>query len=272
MEIKRVYGIENENINVGFWYNADGTPSGLAQKLGTTNKDMPMPYDKEKYTSPTGEPYICSAPTLEALLHWFSRADFEVLINHGFKLHMYEVINPVEDGPQTLFRRSSVLSDTILSDEAMFGVKQVIVVRKDLIKGELAVRRGKMMAQACHASLGSFLKWQTKEDITTSPGGCYEAGQRYQRIHYEYTLGSPFDLWLNGLFTKVVVYVDGEKELRELYKKAQSDEIFPVPIPASLIIDSGLTEFHGQKTVTCLGLGPWFSRELDKLTGNLPLL
>lgn len=272
MEIKRVFRIENKDISVGFWYNIDGSPSGLAQKLGTTNKDLPMPFDKEKYTSPTGEPYICSAPSLEALLHWFGKEDFEILIQNGFKLHMYEVVNPIEDGPQTLFRRSLVLSDTILSDEAMYGVKQVIVVRKDLVKGEHAVRRGKIIAQACHASLGSFLKWQTREQVTTLPGGCYEPGQKYQRLHFEFSLGSPFDLWLNGLFTKVCVYVDGEKELLDLYKKAQSDELFPIPIPVSLITDSGLTEFHGVPTMTCLGIGPWFSRELDKLTGNLPLL
>ena len=50
MEIKRVFRIENKDISVGFWYNIDGSPSGLAQKLGTTNKDLPMPFDKEKYT------------------------------------------------------------------------------------------------------------------------------------------------------------------------------------------------------------------------------
>lgn len=272
MEIKRVYRIENKDINVGFWYNSDGTPSGLAQKLGTTNKDMPMPYDKDKYTSHTGEPYICAAPSLEALLHWFGKEDFELLTREGFKLHLYEVINCIEDGPQTLFLRSQVISDTILSDEAMYGVKQVIVVRKDLIKGEHAVRRGKMMAQACHASLGSFLRWQTKEQVTTIPDGAFEPGQRYQRLHFEFMLGTPFDLWLNGLFTKVCVYVDGEKELRALYELAQNDELFPIPIPCSLITDSGLTEFHGVPTVTCLGLGPWFSRDLDKLTGDLPLL
>ena len=43
------------------------------------------------------------------------------------------------------------------------NTKQVIVVRHDLIKGEKAVRRGKMMAQVAHASIASLLKLFIKE-------------------------------------------------------------------------------------------------------------
>lgn len=272
MKTRRVFRIENKDINIGFWYNSDGTPSNLAEKLGTTNKDLPMPYDKNKYTSPSGEPYICSAPDLESLLHWFRKDDFKILIDQGFKLHMYEVYDYIEDGPQTLFLRSKVISDTILPDIAMYGVKQVIVVRKDLIKGEKAVRRGKMMAQVAHASLGAFMSWQVKEECVTLPGGSLEPGQKYRRIHQEFAVGSPFDLWINGLFTKVVVYVDGEKELRDIHKQLMDEDNFPLGIPCSLIQDSGLTEFHGVPTLTCLGIGPWFSKEIDKITGKLPLL
>ena len=43
-------------------------------------------------------------------------------------------------------------------------------------------------------------------------------------------------------------------------------------IPHALITDAGLTEFHGVPTNTCLGIGPYIAEEIDKFTGNLPLL
>ena len=43
-------------------------------------------------------------------------------------------------------------------------------------------------------------------------------------------------------------------------------------IPHVLITDAGLTEFHGVPTNTCLGIGPYEAEEIDKFTGNLPLL
>ena len=146
--------------------------------------------------------------------------------------------------------------------------KQVIVVRHDLIKGH-AVRRGEMMAQVAHASVGSLLKFFTITKSETLSGGLLEPGQ----VSYEYNLtfgpGTVLDDWLNGKFTKVVVSVPSETELLELYDRlCKSDKL----IPFSLITDSGLTEFNGVPTNTCLGTGPYISEELDEFTGNLPLL
>lgn len=39
-----------------------------------------------------------------------------------------------------------------------------------------------------------------------------------------------------------------------------------------MIEDNGLTEFHGVKTKTCIGIGPWVSEEIDKFTKHLKLL
>ena len=58
-----------------------------------------------------------------------------------------------------------------------------------------------------------------------------------------------------------------EKELLELKKRL--DETC---IPHKLITDAGNTEFHGVPTVTCLGIGPYISEEIDKFTDNLPLI
>ena len=66
---------------------------------------------------------------------------------------------------------------------------------------------------------------------------------------------------------KVVVSVDSDEELIALNKAL--DETW---IPHALITDSGLTEFHGVPTNTCLGIGPYEAEEIDKFTGNLPLL
>ena len=138
----------------------------------------------------------------------------------------------------------------------MENAKQVIVFRKDLLKGEHGIRKGKLAGQVAHASLGALMKLATKtrtNDTTT----------------YTFTMhdGDMLDSWLNGIFTKVVVYVENEEELRSL--QLRCDE---AGLPNALITDAGNTEFHGVPTVTCLGIGPCACEELDKLTGELKLL
>jgi PTH2 family peptidyl-tRNA hydrolase len=74
-------------------------------------------------------------------------------------------------------------------------------------------------------------------------------------------------VWLNGLFTKVVVSCDSEQELLELYEQANSNGL-----PSSLIVDAGLTEFNGVPTKTCIAIGPAKSEYIDKITEHLKLL
>ena len=74
------------------------------------------------------------------------------------------------------------------------------------------------------------------------------------------------DSWLNGIFTKICLSVDSEEELLKIYNS------IPTEIPSVLITDSGLTEFNGVPTNTCIGIGPWDSDEIDKITGHLKLL
>lgn len=138
--------------------------------------------------------------------------------------------------------------------------KQVIVFRKDLLKGDHAIRKGKIAAQCCHASLGALLKSFEVEIDTKKSGTTYT----YKTTFKE---GSVLDSWLRGTFTKIVVYAENEEELRQL--KAKCDEKH---IPNALIVDAGNTEFHGVPTVTCLGIGPEDSKAIDEITGNLPLL
>ena len=144
------------------------------------------------------------------------------------------------------------------------NTKQVIVVRHDVIKGEKAVRRGKMMAQVAHASIASLLKLFIKEKSET-----LEPGQISYRYSVSFGDNTILSDWLLGKFKKVVVYVPGEAEVLDLCKKLDESETF---IPHALITDAGLTEFHGETTVTCLGIGPFTSEEIDKFTKDLPLL
>ena len=139
-------------------------------------------------------------------------------------------------------------------------VKQVIVVRKDL-----KMRKGKIAAQVAHASLGAILSQMEKQeylhtdecDVVTP---CYVHAMIYKK-------GSAADNWINGMFTKVVVSCDSEKELLDMYKKAKNKGLI-----ATLITDSGKTEFHGKATHTCLAVGPDLADEIDEVTGHLPLL
>lgn len=123
----------------------------------------------------------------------------------------------------------------------MSDAKQIIVMRKDL-----NMRKGKMIAQGAHASLGIF----TRILKTVNPDETPDA------ITY----------WLETSFAKVCVYVKSEEELLEIYNKV------PKEIPKILITDSGKTEFNNVPTHTCIAIGPWWSDEINKITGELPLL
>lgn len=149
------------------------------------------------------------------------------------------------------------------------NTKQVIVFRKDLLKGPNAIRKGKFGAQCAHASLGALLTLFSvyKQELVRLGTFDVEPG----KVQYEYNLtfgkDSILNDWLNGKFTKIVVSVDSDEELVALNKAL--DETY---IPHALITDSGLTEFHGVPTNTCLGIGPYEAEEIDKFIGNLPLL
>lgn len=138
--------------------------------------------------------------------------------------------------------------------------KQVIVMRKDL-----NMRKGKMIAQGAHASLKVILdNMESYENFQyiTSQGLRGEQNKNLKLIP-----GSPLQDWINGLFTKVCVSVDSEQELLEIYNKAKEAGLL-----CSLITDAGLTEFNGIPTNTCCAIGPDWSEEIDKITGHLKLL
>lgn len=114
-------------------------------------------------------------------------------------------------------------------------MKQVIVMRTDL-----NMRKGKMIAQGAHASLAVALKNQDDPRVKE---------------------------WLAGNFAKIVVRADSWLELLRVFDQARADGLL-----AELITDNGLTEFSGVPTTTCCAIGPDTPENLDPITGELKLL
>lgn len=112
-------------------------------------------------------------------------------------------------------------------------MKQALVVRTDLKMG-----KGKIAAQASHASIEAFLK----------------AGKTER------------EEWLSEGMKKIVVKVSGETELEKVFKDAKRERL-----PASIINDAGLTQLE-PGTATAVGIGPADDDKVDKITGKLKLL
>jgi PTH2 family peptidyl-tRNA hydrolase len=120
--------------------------------------------------------------------------------------------------------------------ESPFEYKMCIVIRTDL-----GMSVGKMIAQACHAAV--------------------EASEEAKRVNH-----SAWRRWRDEGAKKVALEAEGEEELNELVERAETLDIVAVTIE-----DRGLTEVP-PGTVTALGLGPDLSSRLDKVTSSLPLL
>jgi peptidyl-tRNA hydrolase, PTH2 family len=136
-------------------------------------------------------------------------------------------------------------------------VKQIIVMRKDL-----NMRKGKMAAQAAHASTLVILK-KMKQERFTSPSGV-----EYTKLSMDVVADEVWDKWLlSATFKKIVVSVNSEQELLDIYQKALDNRL-----PAAIITDHGLTEFDGVPTKTCIAIGPAMSEDIDPITRHLPLL
>lgn len=125
-------------------------------------------------------------------------------------------------------------------------VKQVIVIRKDL-----NMRKGKMIAQGAHASLKVFLD-----------RGYVHSGSKTLNT----LLTDDMVEWCNGSFKKICVYVESEEELFKLHDKA-----LKMKVPCAIIRDAGLTEFRSEQ-YTALAIGPVQEDVVDQITGELPLL
>lgn len=129
--------------------------------------------------------------------------------------------------------------------------KQVIVVRKDL-----NMRKGKIAAQAAHASMKVFFDKMKQYAFSKDGSGTFRLEATPEMTH-----------WMNNAFTKICVYVNSEADLLKVYQQACDAKL-----PAALIRDAGHTEFHQVPTLTCCAIGPCEVSKVDPITGKLDLL
>lgn len=127
-------------------------------------------------------------------------------------------------------------------------MKQMIVMRHDL-----GMRKGKMVAQGAHASLGAVLPYLTRG----RPGDGWDVQTVDRRV----------EEWLADSFTKVCVRATSEEELLAIHKRAEDAGLI-----TCLITDAGRTEFNGVPTLTCCAIGPDTDEALEPITGTLKLL
>jgi len=112
-------------------------------------------------------------------------------------------------------------------------MKQAIIIRTDL-----KMDRGKIAAQAAHASLGA-LKKVRKVDVI---------------------------VWERWGGKKIVLKVRSLQALKSLHRRAKSAKI-----PCFLVRDAGFTQVN-RGSITALGIGPAADGKIDKITKDLKLL
>ena len=160
----------------------------------------------------------------------------------------------------------------------MKGIKQVIIVRKDLKMGV-----GKTAVQCAHASLQVFINMMRFDygKVHQDPNGLENEkdDEDFVNLTLEMRVGTPLFNWLvrdNDYgyddnyplpFKKVCVYVNNEDELIGAYEKAKL-----AGIPCSIITDGGRTTFHNIATNTVVAIGPATDDEIDVITEAMKLL
>jgi PTH2 family peptidyl-tRNA hydrolase len=113
--------------------------------------------------------------------------------------------------------------------------KQVIIIR-----GDIAMSKGKLAVQAAHAAVGAAL-----EAARSNP--------------------SWLDEWIRQGQKKVLLKVNTESEMLKYAQEAQE-----LGLPTSIIRDAGRTELP-PGTLTAVGIGPAPAKLIDKVTGHLKL-
>ena len=129
------------------------------------------------------------------------------------------------------------------------NIKQAIILRTDL-----NMRKGKMVAQGSHASQKYMLDNAEVRDLGDGEYLCFK-------------LNDFWKAWLFGNFKKIVLGVNGLEDMHAIMRAVED-----AGIPVTLVTDSGLTEFNGVPTKTCVAIGPAKSEEINPITGHLKLL
>jgi len=163
-------------------------------------------------------------------------------------------------------------------------IKQIIIVRKDLIElsdceldllskdrrdqyykelnsvGKMG--KGKLAAQVAHASLAPILMYM-RNNINYKD---YTPPKNNYSLELNLEKNSDLTLWLEGSFTKIVLYVKSEEKLLSI-----NNELNKIGILNEVIEDKGLTSFK-KPTITCLGIIPIEYQKIKDITKKLRLL
>ena len=110
-------------------------------------------------------------------------------------------------------------------------MKQIIIVRQDL-----KMPKGKMIAQCAHASLEAALK------------------------------SNKLKQWKSKGTKKVILRVKDKKELLKYHKLAKQNKI------TNALIKDAWKTFFKKPTITCLAIGPDKEKKIDKITKELKIL
>ena len=139
--------------------------------------------------------------------------------------------------------------------------KQMIVVRRDL-----KMRKGKIAAQASHACVEAVLMALVREGRASDLEVIGDYGWVDLAGGDRGTEPTPLEAWFEAGVAKVCVYVDSEEEILDLAAQVRANGHI-----AAVVRDAGLTEFHGEPTITCMATEPLYPEQIDPITGNLPL-
>lgn len=132
------------------------------------------------------------------------------------------------------------------------------------MRTDLGMRKGKMAAQAAHASM-MFL---AKQFRNSSASYFNTVHHPTGNLHgYGISISDEQLKWMQELFTKIVVGCDSELDLLRIIDAAKAEGL-----TVNHVVDSGKTEFGGVPTLTCAALGPHEAERIDGITGKLKLL
>ena len=127
----------------------------------------------------------------------------------------------------------------------MADIKMVCVMRTDLRNTDgQRIPKGKYVAQAGHAYVALATQYPAKD-----PKG---------ELHKQ---------WFDNSFVKIALQTNSLEDLLNIYMSA-----LDAGLNVTLVTDKGDTQFGGVPTITCIGLGPDYSIEIDKFTGHLKSL
>jgi PTH2 family peptidyl-tRNA hydrolase len=127
------------------------------------------------------------------------------------------------------------------------------------------LRSGKYCSQSAHASI-AFLANKLKNTQSVKIEYIGKNGYTVEDASIPEVLSEEEQIWIEEQFTKIVLCVDTEEELLNIYNQAKNANL-----TVHLIQDSGCTEFNGEETFTCLAIGPHYKSKIAPITENLRL-